>query len=119
MVRLGSVVTIRPMIAVTPSLPPFGLLLLLPWRLLRPELWPLWIAFPLGLFDDIMSGQPLGSAMFLWTATLIGLEAMNSRLLWRDYLPDWLIASIWTSFCLQGGFYFGRLYSCGGCVFVF
>src|SRR3546814_7539547 len=79
MVILGSVVTILPMIAVMPSLPPFGLLLLLAWRLLRPELWPLWIAVPLGLFDDIMSGQPLGSAMFLWTATLIGIEAMNSR----------------------------------------
>src|SRR3546814_13084177 len=63
MVILGSVVTILPMIAVTTSLPPFGLLLLLAWRLLRPELWPLWIAVPLGLFDDIMSGQPLGSAM--------------------------------------------------------
>ncbi|HEY9578285.1 MAG TPA: rod shape-determining protein MreD [Rhizorhapis sp.] len=118
MVILGSVVTILPMIAVTPSLPPFGLLLLLAWRLLRPELWPLWIAVPLGLFDDIMSGQPLGSAMFLWTATLIGIEAMNSRLLWRDYWQDWLIASIWISFCLLGGFYFARLSSGGGSVLI-
>src|SRR3546814_16099100 len=65
-----------------------------------------------------MSGQPLGSAMFLWTATLIGIEAMNSRLLWRDYWQDWLIASIWISFCLLGGFYFARLSSGGGSVLI-
>src|SRR3546814_6490986 len=65
-----------------------------------------------------MSGQPLGSAMFLWTATLSGIEAMNSRLLWRDYWQDWLIASIWHSLCLPGGFYFARLSSGGGSVFI-
>src|SRR3546814_18621220 len=65
-----------------------------------------------------MSGQPLGSAMFLWTATLIGIEAMNSRLLWRDYLQDWLIASIQISFCLLGGVYFARLLSGGGSVLI-
>src|SRR3546814_13031671 len=41
---------------------------------------------------------------------------MNSRLLWRDYWQDWLIASLWISFCLLGGFYFARLSSGGGFV---
>lgn len=117
-VMLGSAATILPMVAVTPSLPPFGLLLLLAWRLLRPELWPLWIAAPLGLFDDIMSGQPLGSAMFLWTVILIGIEMTSSRLLWRDYWQDWLIAAISISFCVLGGFYFARLSAGGGSVLV-
>ena len=56
-VMTGSMlVSILPVIAITPSLPPLGLLMLLGWRLLRPDLWPLWIAAPLGLFDDVLSG---------------------------------------------------------------
>lgn len=118
LVMLGSAMTIMPMIAVTPALPPFGLLALLAWRLLRPELWPLWIAAPLGLFDDIMSSQPLGTAMFLWTVTLIGIEIASSRLLWRDYWQDWLIAAIAIIFCILGGFYFARLAAGGGSMLV-
>jgi rod shape-determining protein MreD len=117
-VMLGSASTILPIIAVTPALPPFGLLFLLAWRLLRPELWPLWIAVPLGLLDDVMSGQPIGSAMFLWTVTLIGIEIWSSRLLWRDYWQDWLIAAISISFCILGGSYFARLSAGGGSVLV-
>ncbi|HKX23420.1 MAG TPA: rod shape-determining protein MreD [Rhizorhapis sp.] len=117
-VMLGSAAPIMPMIAVTPALPPFGLLFLLAWRLLRPELWPLWIAAPLGLFDDIMSGQPIGSSMFLWTVTLIGIEIASSRLLWRDYWQDWLIAAIAIIFCLFGAVYFARLSAGGGLMLV-
>ncbi|MCF8708304.1 rod shape-determining protein MreD [Rhizorhapis sp. SPR117] len=117
-VMLGSATTILPLIAVTPTMPPFGLLILLAWRLLRPELWPVWIAVPLGLFDDIMSGQPLGSAMFLWTVTLVGIEMLSNKLLWRDYWQDWLIAAVSISFCLLGGFYFARLLTGGGSILV-
>lgn len=118
-VLLGSALAmILPVIAVTPSLPPFGLLMLLAWRLLRHELWPIWMAAPLGLFDDIMSGQPVGSAMFLWTLAFIGIEMTNNRLLWRDYWQDWLIAAFAIIFCLLGGFYFARLAAGGGTVLV-
>ena len=117
-VMLGSAAPIMPMIAVTPALPPFGLLFLLAWRLLRPQLWPLWIAAPLGLFDDIMSGQPIGSSMFLWTVTLIGIEIASSRLLWRDYWQDWLIAAAAIIFCLFGGAYFVHLSAGGGSMLV-
>lgn len=108
-IMLGSMLPILPIIAQTPVLPPLGLLLLLSWRLLRPELLPAWIALPLGLFDDIMSGQPLGSAMCLWTLTLIGIDIAERRLIWRDYWQDWLIAAIAVIFCLTGGLWFARL----------
>lgn len=114
----SSVASILPVIAVTPAVPPFGLLMLLAWRLLRPELWPLWVAAPLGLFDDIMSGQPLGSAMCLWTAAFIGIEITNGRLLWRDYWQDWQIAAFSIIFCVLGGFYFARLAAGGGSMLI-
>jgi rod shape-determining protein MreD len=108
-VMLGSIVTALPVIAQSPILPPFGLLLLLSWRLLRPELWRAWIGVPLGLFDDMMSGQPIGSAMFLWTIVLIAIDVVEQRLLWRDYWQDWLIAGLAIIFCLAGGLFFARI----------
>ncbi len=108
-VMLGSIVTALPLIAQSPILPPFGLLLLLSWRLLRPELWRAWIGVPLGLFDDMMSGQPIGSAVFLWTIVLIAIDVVEQRLLWRDYWQDWLIAGLAIIFCLAGGLFFARI----------
>ncbi|MEJ7935006.1 rod shape-determining protein MreD [Sphingobium sp. AN558] len=108
-VMLASLVTALPIVAQSPVMPPFGLLLLLAWRLLRPEMWRAWIALPLGLFDDIASGQPIGSAMFLWTVTLIAIDTVEQRLLWRDYRQDWLIAAIAILLCISGGLFFVRV----------
>ncbi|WP_242122691.1 rod shape-determining protein MreD [Sphingobium sp. Sx8-8] len=108
-VMLGSLVTALPVIAQSPSMPIFGLLLLLSWRLLRPELWRAWIGLPLGLFDDIASGQPIGSAMFLWTVTLIGIDAIEHRMVWRSYRQDWLIATAAIIFSIAGGVFFAHI----------
>ncbi len=107
-VLLGSLVPMLPLIAQSPVLPPFGLLALLAWRLLRPELWRAWIGLPLGLFDDMMSGQPIGSAVFLWTVTLIAIDYVEQRLLWRDWKQDWLIAAGCIIFCQGGAFLFAH-----------
>lgn len=108
-VMLGSAATILPVIAQSPAMPPFGLLVLLAWRLLRPELWRAWIALPLGLFDDMMSGQPIGSAIFLWTVALIGIDVAEQRLLWRDWKHDWLIAAVAILFCQVTGLFFAQI----------
>lgn len=102
-VLLGSLVTIVPVIAHYPVLPPFGLLVLLGWRLLRPELFPIWAAALFGLFDDLVSGQPLGSAILLWTISFFAVELFDQRLVWRDFWQDWLIAGGAIAFCLIGG----------------
>lgn len=108
-VMLGSMATMAPIIAQSPVLPPFGLLALLAWRLLRPELWRAWIALPLGLFDDMASGQPIGSAVFLWTIVLIAVDFVEQRLIWRDYWHDWFIAGLAIIFCTLGGMAFAGL----------
>lgn len=108
-VILGSALTMLPVIAQSPIMPPFGLLILLSWRLLRPELWRAWIGLPLGLFDDMMSGQPIGSAMFLWTVMLMAIDAIEYRLIWRSYRQDWLIATAAIIFCIAGGVFFARI----------
>lgn len=93
-VMLASLAPLLPDVATTPLLPPFGFMVLLAWRLLRDDLWPVWVALPLGLFDDIFSGQPLGSAMAIWTIAFLIIDLINSQLVWRDHWQDWGIAAL-------------------------
>lgn len=102
-VMLGSMTTLLPVVATVPFLPPFGLLLLLAWRLMRADAMKVWMPVPLGFFDDMLSGQPLGSAMLLWSAAVLMVDVLDTRLVWRDFWQDWLIASGAIAFVLIGG----------------
>ena len=90
---LGSVVPSWFLIASTPVLPPFGFLMLVSWRQVRPGLLPVWAGLPLGLIDDLYSGQPMGSAILLWSATLIALDVVETNLPWRNFAMEWLVAA--------------------------
>jgi rod shape-determining protein MreD len=57
----------------------------------------------LGLFDDLTSGQSLGTAATLWPVCFILIDIVERRLIWRDYWIDWLIAAIAVAICLCGG----------------
>ena len=102
-VMAGSLATAIPLIATVPLLPPCGLLMLLAWRLLfRFSMRP-WAAAPLGLLDDLVSGQPLGSAVLLWSACFLLVDLIDQRLVFRDFWLDWLIATGLIVFCLAAG----------------
>jgi rod shape-determining protein MreD len=92
-VMLGSMATLLPIIANMPILPPFGFLFLIAWRMIVRDLWPVWAALPLGLFDDMFSGQPIGSAMLIWTLAFFVIDLFDRGMMWRDYRQDWGIAS--------------------------
>lgn len=89
-----------PIITSMPLLPPFGFMLLLAWRILRPGLWPIWIGAPLGLVDDLFSGQPLGSAILIWSIAMVLLDLADQRFLFRSFWQDWLIASLLILFAI-------------------
>ncbi|MFC3174403.1 rod shape-determining protein MreD [Novosphingobium bradum] len=92
-VILGSVAQTLPVIASAPVMPPLGFLFLVGWRQLHPGLLPVWAGLPLGFVDDLYSGQPLGSAMLLWSVAMIVFEVIEQRFPWRSYLMDWLVAA--------------------------
>ena len=86
-----------------PLVPPAGFLMLLAWRLVRPGLLPVWAGFPLGMIDDLFSGQPFGSAVLLWSAALLIIAALDVRMPWRTFMQDWFTAGIAvTLYCLVG-----------------
>ena len=93
-IMLGSILPVLPIAGVMPIIPPIGFMLFLGWRLMRPGLLPLWAGLPLGAFDDLFSGQPFGSAIFLWSITMIVVELFESRYPWRGFWQDWLTAGL-------------------------
>jgi rod shape-determining protein MreD len=92
-VALASMVPTWLVIASAPVLPPLGLLMLLAWRQLRPGVLPVWAGLPLGLFDDLFSGQPLGSAVLMWSAAMIILDLIEARVPWRNFVIEWAVAA--------------------------
>lgn len=93
LVMLGSLSPLLPLIASAPVVPPFGFLLLIGWQQLRPGLFPAWAGLPLGLFDDLFSGQPFGSAVLLWSLAMIGLDFIEARFPWRAFWLNWLASA--------------------------
>ncbi len=102
-------ILVVPMVATYPLVPPFGLLALISWRLLVRDIWPAWMALPLGLFDDMCSGQPLGSSACSWTVILLIMELVDRRMMWRDYRKDWQIGIALIGFGLVAALFFANV----------
>jgi rod shape-determining protein MreD len=98
-----------PIVVSSPLIPDFALLVLIAWRLLRTEMWTATTALPLGLFNDLVAGHPLGQSMALWTTLFLAFDIMDARVVWRDYWMDWFIAALSIIFYTFGAWYIGHL----------
>ena len=98
-----------PIVVSSPVVPDFAFLVLLAWRLLRPEMWSATTPLLLGFFNDLLSGHPVGQSMALWTITFIALDMVDSRVVWRDYWMDWFFASLAIISYTFADWYIGRL----------
>lgn len=105
----AALLDVLPYIATWPIVPDFAYLMVLAWRLLRPEMWQAYAALPLGLFNDLVAGHPVGQSMALWTLTFLALDLVDSRVGWRDYWLDWLFAALAILLYTAGMWYVARL----------
>lgn len=83
-----------PIVSTSGWFPDFGFLALIGWRLLRSDPWPAWWAAPLGLVNDLFTGYPLGFSIALWSATMLALDLIDRRTMWRDYWIEWMLAAV-------------------------
>ena len=90
----ASLLSALPIISTSGWFPDFGYLALLAWRLLRADPWPAWLAAPLGFANDLITGNPIGLSVALWTATMLVIDLIDRRTLWRDYWMEWALAAI-------------------------
>jgi rod shape-determining protein MreD len=90
----ASMINILPIVVTAPVVPDFAFMVLIAWRLLRPEMWSATTALWLGLLNDLVAGHPVGQSVALWAGTFLIMDAVDSRVVWRDYWMDWLFAAI-------------------------
>jgi rod shape-determining protein MreD len=100
---IASLLVLLPVVVNAAYVPDLGFLVFISWRLLRPEMWTARTILPLGLFNDLIAGHPLGQSMALWTITLLLLDFVETRAVFRDFWMDWLLASVLIVFNTFGG----------------
>ena len=90
----ASLLAALPIVSTSGWFPDFGYLVLLGWRLLRADPWPAWWAAPLGFANDLITGSPVGLSVVVWTATMLVIDLIDRRTLFRDYWIEWGLAAI-------------------------
>jgi rod shape-determining protein MreD len=90
----ASLLSALPIVSTSGWYPDFGFLALIAWRLLRSDPWPAWWAAPLGLINDLFTGYPIGFSIALWSATMLALDLVDRRTMWRDYWIEWMLAAV-------------------------
>lgn len=70
-----------------PSLP---LVLIFFWAVHRPEIFPRWLAFAVGLAQDVLSGGPLGLWALVYTCVYEGAFANRVFFIGRAAYSSWL-----------------------------
>jgi len=99
-----------PIVASSLWVPNLAFLILITWRLVRPEIWQAQVALGLGLLADlIVPGAPLGQSMLLWTVIFLGLDYADYLLGTRDYWLDWTLATAAILFHSAGVWYIALL----------
>ena len=93
-VILASLLSALPIISNSGGYPDFGFLCLISWRLLRSDPWPAWWTLPLGLVNDLFTGAPIGLSVALWSATMLALDLIDRRTMWRGYWTEWVVAGV-------------------------
>lgn len=97
---IASIVPVLFIASAAPMLPPLGFLALMGWRIVRPGLLPIWAGFPLGAVSDLVSGQPFGSAILLWSLAMIAYEILDTRFPLRSFGQEWMNLTLATAIYL-------------------
>ncbi len=96
-VLLATALSVLPIMSNHGWWPDAGLLMLIAWRLLRADAWPAWLAAPLGLVHDLLTGAPIGLAVTLWPSFMLAFDIIDRRTMWRDYWIEWVLAAIFVA----------------------
>jgi len=96
-VLLATALSVLPIMSNHGWWPDVGLLMLIAWRMLRADAWPAWLAAPLGLVHDLLTGAPIGLAVTLWPSFMLAFDVIDRRTMWRDYWTEWVLAAIFVA----------------------
>lgn len=92
-VLCGSLLMAVPLPLALPVVPNLALLLVLVWASVQPRLMPVWAAFLLGLFHDVIAAVPFGLFALLFALTVIAVRTAEQQLEVRSIAIDWAMAA--------------------------
>lgn len=91
---LASVLMTVPLPLAWAVMPNFALLLVLVWASVQPRLMPVWAAFMLGLWHDLLANLPLGVFGLIFPVCVLIVRFGEARMETRSILVDWLLVAI-------------------------
>lgn len=91
---LFQLLMLAPVPLAVPAMPQLGLMAVLAWALLQPQLMAPWVAFLVGALADLLAGQPLGVCATAF-ALAAGAMRLATPVLGKSGLMfDWLAVSL-------------------------
>lgn len=71
------------------AMPALPLMAIYYWSIHRPDLLPGWAVFLIGLFEDLLTGAPLGLGVCLLLLTHVGVASQRRFFLSRPFVAAW------------------------------
>jgi len=93
-VLLASLLSMLPIVSLHGWWPDFAFLFLIAWRLQRPLAFGPWFPPLAGLWNDVLAGHPIGLSVFTFSLALLVADLIERRILSRDFVTEWLVASL-------------------------
>lgn len=93
-ILVASLLSVLPVFTPGAWWPDLAFLVLVAWRLRRTDAFPGWWAVPFGLFNDLVTGQPIGLSVVTFTLAMIVITFADIRLRWRSHWTEWAVAAV-------------------------
>ncbi|MEM7171823.1 MAG: rod shape-determining protein MreD [Pseudomonadota bacterium] len=67
------------------------------WAVYKPDLFPLWAVFLIGLVQDLLSGGPIGVSAIAFLSLQAAVNAQRRRFVSASFAKIWLLFSIFSA----------------------
>ena len=81
-------------------MPPLAFIALFYWSSFRPDLFPAWAAFLIGLLTDVLAGTTMGVTALVWTVAHQAILRLSSFLRGQSFLVMWLSFALVSSMAI-------------------
>jgi rod shape-determining protein MreD len=99
---------------VAPVMPALALTAVYYWTVFRPDLMPLWAIFLIGLFQDLLTGAPLGVGVLALVLVALAVAAQRRFYALANFVMVWVAYAVIAAFAfaivwLLSSFVLGQL----------
>lgn len=94
---------------VAPVVPALSLTAIYYWAVFRPDLLPIWLAFLLGLLQDLLTAGPLGVGVLAAVAIHVSVSSQRRVFVNASFLMLWVVFALFAAAALSLAWLAGSL----------